>query len=51
VTASEHRGVAGTGLESIRRRMTELGGRCDIHSASGRGSTVTFMVELRPPGT
>lgn len=44
----EHRGVSGTGLESIRRRMTELGGRCDIHSAAGRGSTVTFTVECRP---
>lgn len=46
-----HRAVSGTGLDSLRRRMTELGGRCDIHSVAGRGSTVTFTVAYESQGT
>lgn len=45
----EIRAASGTGLESLRRRMTELGGQCDIHSTVGRGSTVTFTVPLGLP--
>jgi signal transduction histidine kinase len=47
---SESRAASGTGLESLRRRMTELGGQCDIHSVAGRGSTVTFTVAFGPLG-
>ncbi|MFM1996805.1 MAG: hypothetical protein RLZZ111_1192, partial [Planctomycetota bacterium] len=37
------------GLDNMRRRMEEIGGRCTIHSAAGRGTVVTFTLPLPAP--
>jgi len=37
---------AGHGLANMVRRLTEIGGRCDLDSAPGRGTGVTFVVPL-----
>lgn len=34
------------GLDSITERMTRLGGRCDISTAPGKGTTVEFSLPL-----
>lgn len=34
------------GLDNMRRRMEDIGGRCTIHSAAGRGTVVTFTLPL-----
>jgi signal transduction histidine kinase/ligand-binding sensor domain-containing protein len=39
--------VHGNGLANMRRRLAEINGMCEIHSESGRGTTVTFTVPLR----
>jgi signal transduction histidine kinase len=36
----------GDGLENMRRRLTECGGSCEIASAAGHGTTVTFTIPL-----
>lgn len=36
----------GDGLGNMRRRLAESGGVCDISSAPGRGTTVTFTLPL-----
>lgn len=41
--------AAGYGLESINRRVREIGGICQIQSEPGRGTTVTIQLTL-PPG-
>jgi PAS domain S-box-containing protein len=38
--------VGGNGLISIRRRATELGGRCDIWSLPGNGTTIDLNIPL-----
>jgi signal transduction histidine kinase len=35
------------GLGNMRRRMTELGGRCLVESQLGRGTTIRFLLCLR----
>lgn len=40
------RGAHGNGLENMRRRLDELGGRCHIDSVPGRGTRVSFEVNL-----
>jgi len=42
-------GTGGNGLASMRRRMEELGGRCEITSAPGRGTEVKFVVPAENP--
>lgn len=37
----------GNGLANMRRRLAEIGGTCEVHSESGRGTTVTFTAPLR----
>ena len=40
-------GHHGNGLENMRRRMENLGGRCEIASAPGKGATLKFSLELK----
>jgi signal transduction histidine kinase/streptogramin lyase len=37
---------AGNGLANLRRRLSDIGGRCEIESAPGRGARVTFTVPV-----
>jgi signal transduction histidine kinase len=39
---------AGNGLENMRRRMEEVGGSCLLETVPGKGTTVSFIVELKP---
>jgi signal transduction histidine kinase len=38
---------AGNGLANMRQRLAEIGGRCEIESAPGKGTRVTFRVALK----
>jgi signal transduction histidine kinase len=42
--------ATGNGLANMRRRLEHLGGTCTIQSQPGRGTTVSFRVNLKPPG-
>jgi signal transduction histidine kinase len=42
--------ATGNGLANMRRRLEHLGGTCMIQSQPGRGTTVSFPVNLKPPG-
>ncbi len=37
----------GNGLANMRQRLAEIGGRCEIESAPGKGTKVTFTVLLK----
>jgi signal transduction histidine kinase len=37
----------GNGLSNMRQRLAEIGGRCDIASAPGKGTRVAFTVTLQ----
>jgi signal transduction histidine kinase/ligand-binding sensor domain-containing protein len=37
----------GNGLENMRRRLEQIGGRCEIVSAPGQGARIKFIVLLR----
>src|SRR6185312_16827411 len=39
-------GRRGNGLENMRKRAEHLGGRCEILSAAGEGTTLEFVVPL-----
>lgn len=39
-------GRHGNGLENMRKRMDHLGGRCEILSAPGKGTTLEFVLPL-----
>jgi signal transduction histidine kinase len=41
--------AVGNGLANMRRRLEHLGGTCSIQSERGRGTTVSFRVNLKPP--
>lgn len=41
--ASDH----GNGLPNMRQRLADLGGRCEIKSAPGQGTTVHFTLPLK----
>ena len=41
--------ASGNGLENMRRRLAAAGGRCDIRSAPGKGTTIVFVVPVRVP--
>lgn len=44
--------AAGDGLNNMWQRLADIGGRCFIESASGRGTTVRFLITVNPlPGT
>ncbi len=38
----------GNGLANLRRRLEEIGGRCEIRSTPGEGTKVRFVVALPP---
>lgn len=37
---------AGNGLHNMRQRLADIGGRCEIHTASGKGTVVHFILPL-----
>jgi ligand-binding sensor domain-containing protein/signal transduction histidine kinase len=39
--------AGGNGLPNMRRRLTDIGGACEIRSEPGHGTTVTFSVPVR----
>ena len=39
----------GNGLDNMRRRLSEIGGRCDVQSEAGRGTRVRFSVPIPMP--
>jgi signal transduction histidine kinase len=41
--------VGADGLDNMRRRLQQLGGRCELATAPGEGTTVTFKVPLSGP--
>jgi signal transduction histidine kinase/ligand-binding sensor domain-containing protein len=41
------RAASGNGLDNMRRRLTAIGGSCEIQSASGAGTKVIFSVQLK----
>ena len=36
----------GNGLSNMRRRLTLLGGRCEVHSGPGRGTEIVLEIPL-----
>ncbi len=38
----------GNGLANMRQRLEDIGGRCEIASAPGRGTTASFILPLPP---
>jgi signal transduction histidine kinase len=47
-SAGLDRARPGNGLENMRRRLEELGGRCTIESEPGHGTRVEFGIDLEP---
>jgi signal transduction histidine kinase/ligand-binding sensor domain-containing protein len=41
--------TGGNGLVNLRKRLERIGGRCEISSARGEGTTVTLIVSLAGP--
>jgi len=39
--------ASGSGLANLRKRLAAVGGRCEIHSASGRGTRVEMTVAIQ----
>jgi signal transduction histidine kinase len=39
--------ASGNGLANMHQRLAEIGGRCDIQSKRGKGTTVTFFVPVK----
>ena len=48
VSPAQGRAASGNGLENMRRRLTAIGGSCEIQSKSGTGTKVIFSVRLKP---
>jgi len=44
--ADADRVAHGHGLANVRRRLAEIGGRCEIRSAPGRGTLIQFIVPV-----
>jgi signal transduction histidine kinase len=44
--ADEAAADSGNGLRNMRQRMADIGGRCEVDSAPGRGTTVRFLLPL-----
>jgi signal transduction histidine kinase len=40
--------ASGDGLCNMRQRLADIGGRCSIKSASGRGTNIRFVIALNP---
>jgi signal transduction histidine kinase/ligand-binding sensor domain-containing protein len=43
--------AAGNGLANMHQRLAEIGGRAEIHSTPGKGTTVTFFVPHKVPAS
>ncbi|MFZ0827000.1 MAG: two-component regulator propeller domain-containing protein [Verrucomicrobiia bacterium] len=41
--------VSGDGLSNMCQRLAEIGGRCSIESAPGRGTIIRFVIALNSP--
>ena len=41
-------GKGGNGLDNMRRRMADIGGRCEIEAAHGSGALVRLSLEISP---
>jgi signal transduction histidine kinase len=39
----------GNGFGNLRRRLAEIGGRCEVQSQPGQGTTVRFTFSLDQP--
>jgi signal transduction histidine kinase len=39
----------GNGLTNMRTRLEEIGGKCDVRSEPGAGTSVTFAVPVKTP--
>ena len=39
--------ATGDGLESMRLRLAEIGGNCEIRSSPGQGTTIRFIVPVK----
>ncbi|MBW8865302.1 MAG: ATP-binding protein [Verrucomicrobia bacterium] len=46
-SSTQGRAASGNGLENMRRRLTAIGGNCEIQSASGVGTKVMFSVQFK----
>jgi ligand-binding sensor domain-containing protein/signal transduction histidine kinase len=44
-----HGANGGNGLSNMRQRLAECGGSCEIDSAPGRGTRITFSLPFPPP--
>jgi signal transduction histidine kinase/ligand-binding sensor domain-containing protein len=49
-TAQHSEGIGGNGLSSMRHRMEEMGGRCEISSEPSHGTEVKFVMPAEKPG-
>jgi signal transduction histidine kinase len=38
--------ASGNGLGNMTRRLAEIGGHCEIQSATGKGTKITFTIRL-----
>ncbi|MEY4387006.1 MAG: hypothetical protein RLY20_2289 [Verrucomicrobiota bacterium] len=46
--ASRERTSSGHGLANIARRLEDIGGRCEVSSSAGKGTTIRFNIPARP---
>ena len=44
---NQNRRSSGNGLENMVRRLTAIGGTCEIHSQPGSGTKVSFRIQLK----
>ena len=49
VSLTQGRAASGNGLENMRRRLTAIGGSCELQSVPGVGTKVIFSVQLKTP--
>jgi signal transduction histidine kinase/ligand-binding sensor domain-containing protein len=47
VSPTQGRAASGNGLDNMKRRLTAVGGSCEIQSAPGAGTKVIFFVQLK----
>ena len=43
-------GMEGDGLQNMRDRMVEVGGKCEIKSEAGQGASITFELPFAAGG-
>jgi signal transduction histidine kinase len=47
VSPAPSRAASGNGLENMKRRLTAIGGSCEIQSVPGAGTKVVFSVQIK----